>query len=324
MLLAVGITCFGAVLYFLRDVLAPFAMALFIKILLDPIIDYLEKKRFPRFAAIGATFTVAALLLVLIIGIVASSLSQLLNHADAYEARFLELVWDLVYSIPDGVGKRLDLGELVGLAVTGVKSFMSLLTSSIVGLMGESFVTGLFVVFFLLADKSQRPISRLQLNVEKKIRGYMTVKVGLSALTAVLTGSLLSLAQVDLALVFALLAFLLNFIPNIGSILAVLFPLPVLILSPKLTLTSSLGVFACLVVIQFIIGNLVEPKLIGDTLELNPVLVLFSLLLWGAVWGISGAILAVPLTAALKLLMEKPSSEDLEVLPRSTMILEER
>lgn len=309
-----ALTALGTVLYFLRGVLAPFAMAVFLNILIAPLISKLQEKGLPKPLAVGVTFLLSALAILLTLGVVASSLSQLLNHADEYEKRFQEILWDILYSVPDRIGEKLDIAEIFTLATSWLKSVLSFITSSFVGLMGQSTVIGLFVVFFLLSDTSQEKTSPLKQKIESKIRSYMTVKVGLSALTAGLTGALLSLSGVDLALVFALITFLLNFIPNIGSILAVVLPLPVLILSPNLSLQQSLFVLAAMVLVQFVIGNLIEPKLIGDKLQLHPVLVLFSLLLWGAVWGILGAVLAIPLTAALKLALENWSVSEGEDL----------
>ena len=322
----VGFTALGGVLFFLRDVLAPFAMALFLNVLFTPIIQNMQKRGFPKSIAIGTTFLISGVLLSITMVVVASSLSQLLSHAEAYQARFAELFWELLYSIPDAIGKHLDVETSFGFVTSGIQTGLSTLTSIIVGLMSQSLVVGLFLVFFLLSEREISTRSPMIADIEHKVRDYMTVKVILSTITAVLTGSLLSLAGVDLALVFALLAFLLNFIPNIGSILAVAFPFPILVLTPGLTFRQSMVVLFGLVIIQFVIGNLVEPKLIGNKLDMDPVLVLFSLLLWGAMWGIIGAILAVPITATLKALIlnqaHKPDAELIEPV-RETNHLEE-
>ena len=137
------------------------------------------------------------------------------------------------------------------------------------------------------------------------MKRYLLVKVGVSALTGVLVYITLSILKVDLALVFALFSFLFNFIPNVGSIIATLLPLPVVLLSPDMSLTRGLLALAIPGVIQFAIGNVVEPKVMGKSLGLHPVVVLCALVFWGVLWGFIGMLLAVPMTAVIKIILER-------------------
>jgi len=109
---------------------------------------------------------------------------------------------------------------------------------------------------------------------------------------------------VDLALMFGLLAFLLNFIPNIGSIIATLLPLPMVLVQSDATALSITLAVAVPGAVQLTVGNVIEPKLIGDALELHPVTVLLALILWGMLWGGVGMVLAAPLTAIIKILLD--------------------
>jgi predicted PurR-regulated permease PerM len=95
----------------------------------------------------------------------------------------------------------------------------------------------------------------------------------------------------------------LNFIPNIGSVIATLFPLLIGFLQYGFSLRVLL-VFAGLVVTQFIVGNIVEPRTTGRSLNLSPMVILISLIFWGYIWGVVGMMLAVPLTSALKIFCE--------------------
>ena len=332
--MSVGLVSVGIVLYFLRSILAPFAMAVFAKILLDPAIEEMKKKGLPRPLAIAVTFLLSAFVVTGVAGIVAGSIGQLTDHVDEYVARFQELLWDLLYSIPESLGKRLDVGEIFALAVKSFKAMIGSLTTSIVSLLGQLLVTGLFLVFFLLSETRDEDKSALQLKIEGQVRDYMIVKVALSLLTAILTGALLTIGQVELALVFALLTFVLNFVPNIGPLVAVALPIPLLVLSPKVGLSAGIAILAGLILVQFVLGNFIEPKLMGERLALNPILVLFSLLLWGAIWGIAGTLLAIPLTAAMKLALQaqlEPSASSQMILvgspeqiSRATVMLSEQ
>ncbi len=126
-----------------------------------------------------------------------------------------------------------------------------------------------------------------------------------SGTTGILVGLTLWLLGVELAMVFGLLAFLLNFIPSIGSVVSTLLPLPVVLLSPELSTAAKVAAIAVPGGIQFAVGNLVEPKIMGRSLDLHPVTVLLGLIFFGMIWGIIGMILATPIVAVTKIVLER-------------------
>jgi AI-2 transport protein TqsA len=157
---------------------------------------------------------------------------------------------------------------------------------------------GLLVVIFmifLLAGKgaAEPPEGSLRAQIDERIKRYLLTKVLVSGTTGILVGLTLSLLKVELAMVFGLLAFLLNFIPNIGSVIATLMPLPVVVLSPELSPVAKVLAFAIPGLIQFAVGNVIEPKIMGQSLDLHPVVVLLGLIFFGWLWGIIGMIVAV-------------------------------
>ena len=108
-----------------------------------------------------------------------------------------------------------------------------------------------------------------------------------------------------MALSFGVLAFLLNFIPNIGPIVASLLPIPLILLDPSGNIVWMVAVITATSTIQLISGNVVEPKLMGNSSDLHPVTILLGLMFWGMMWGIIGMFLATPITAAIKIVMER-------------------
>ena len=126
-----------------------------------------------------------------------------------------------------------------------------------------------------------------------------------SAMTGILVGTALGLLGIEMALAFGFMAFLLNFIPNIGSIIATLLPLPIVLLTPGISTTTIVLAIALPAAIQGVIGNVVQPRLMSKSLDLHPVAVLLALIVWGKLWGIVGMFLATPLTAVIKILLEK-------------------
>ena len=180
------------------------------------------------------------------------------------------------------------------------------LSSALMDLLSSGLVVLIFMFFLLLggsASKEKR--EGVWSKIESQIRSYIVTKTVISLFTGGLFGFVLWLFGIPLAFVFGVLAFLLNFIPNVGPVIASLLPMPLIFLNPDLSLTSMLTVASLAGMIQFGSGNIVEPKIMGDSFELHPVAILLTLMFWGMIWGIVGMFLATPITAAMKILFEK-------------------
>ena len=130
-----------------------------------------------------------------------------------------------------------------------------------------------------------------------KLKALINVFIGTSC------GCIWYLFSLDLAWLFGLITAVLNFIPNIGSVVATLLPIPLIFLDARLNWMSKLMCLLLPFAAHTIIGNYVEPKLFGRSLDLHPIVVLLSMSLWAAVWGVAGAILSVPLVAVLRVLL---------------------
>ena len=161
-------------------------------------------------------------------------------------------------------------------------------------------------MIFMVAGKqaARRPESVLS-EIEMRTKRYILTMVFTSSLTGFLVGLTLYFLGVPFAMMFGFLTFLMNFIPSIGSIIATLLPVPVVLLDPKLTPVGMILAVAVPGAIQFTIGNIVQPKIMGRSLDLHPITVLMSLVLFGLIWGIIGMFLATPIAAVLKFLCER-------------------
>ncbi len=183
---------------------------------------------------------------------------------------------------------------------------ISQLYSGLSELLGMTVMVSIFMFFLLLGNTSQdihqMPAWR---EIEEKIRSYIVTKTVISIFTGIAFGAVLWFYGVPLAVVFALLAFLLNFIPNVGPLIACALPVPLILLDPNLSIFGMVVVLVLASLVQFVSGNIVEPKIMGDSFELHPIAILLTLMLWGIIWGLPGMFLATPLTAAAKILLEK-------------------
>lgn len=195
---------------------------------------------------------------------------------------------------------------------------------------GYTFIVFLFMLYMLIEDteistvtqndyihvtqKEQDTVTQkhryglMRKQIDQQVQRYIVIKTLISAIVGFLIYLILGpLLNVKMANVFAVTTFLANFIPNVGAIVATLLPLPVLILDVDQSSLSILLAVMLPVGVHTIIGNFVEPKIFGDTMELHAVVVLLSLSLWFAVWGIPGAILAVPITAVIRIIVSNMS-----------------
>jgi len=321
-------------LFWLRAVLVPFVLALFIYYALVPLVEVQQRQlHLPRWLAIGATLTITVLLMVAVARIVSISVSQLVANADVYQQR-LEALADLAGRwlptlgiLPEGtvaawtrpmpaesldpaaVGTATEAvsgGDALRMLGTRISNMLVRVAGAMLGVLSQGILILIFIGFMFLGGGTH-PTARGGFlgEVENQIRRYILVKVGVSSMTGLLTGLILWILGVDLAMVFGLFAFLLNFIPSVGSIIATVLPLPVVLLDPQLSASLVVLALALPGSVQFLLGNVLEPRLMGHSLDLHPVAVMLSLILWGTIWGVVGMFLATPMTAVVKIMLER-------------------
>ncbi|TWT69470.1 AI-2E family transporter [Crateriforma conspicua] len=185
-----------------------------------------------------------------------------------------------------------------------VRDGIAMISQALISLVSTSVVVLIYVFFILLGSPTFKK-NRTMEEVDQQVRGYLSLKTLISIGTGFLFGLTLHLFGVPMALSFGVLAFLLNFIPNIGPIVASVLPVPLIILDPSGNVWWMVAVIVATGTIQLISGNVVEPKVMGDSSDLHPVTILLALMFWGMMWGIVGMFLATPMTAAMKILLER-------------------
>jgi AI-2 transport protein TqsA len=174
-------------------------------------------------------------------------------------------------------------------------------------LISNSALVAIFMIFILVGSKQARPRTAVPLldEIEQRVQKYITQMMLFSTAMGLLVGLVLWLCGVKFAGMFGFIAFLLNFIPNIGGIIATLLPLPIILLSPEMSIVAKVLALAVPAGIQFVTGNIIQPRFQGSALDLHPVVLLMALIFFGMIWGIVGAFLAVPITAVIRIVLEK-------------------
>jgi AI-2 transport protein TqsA len=297
----------GAALYYLRPVVIPFVLAVFFAYGLSPAVDFqVRALRLPRALALVATLLAGCALLVLFGLLVRRTALQISENAPVYGEQLQAIVDKVSAKLPLarlGVDAK-EIGPLLSASRESVRDAAGTLIGSVMAALSSGILVLLFLLFLMVGQPNPgAPRESLRAEIESSVKRYIVAKVLLSALTGALVGAALALLGVRFALVFGVLAFLLNFIPNLGSVVSTLLPAPVVLLDPELSLLAKILAFAIPAAIQFVVGNIVEAKVLGGSLGLHPITILLGLVFFGMIWGIVGMLLAAPILAVLKIVL---------------------
>ena len=288
--------------------MVPFVLAIFISYLVSPLVDVFRVHlKLPKALAVAITLLVAAALITLLALLITTSTRGLIDNIEVYRQRIIGLV-ERTFDVLDRRGIDLGQGDLlqglrdVNLLELPILSFVRSTAGMVVGLVTNGVLVLIFVIYLLIGRHPNQFRHGFYAEIDRKVRSYVVIKFITSATTGVLTWVILSLFGLDLALVFGVMAFLLNFIPSIGSVIATLLPLPVALIQFDSGVTITL-VILLPGAVQFTIGNIVEPLVMGEGLDLHPVTILLALVFWGLLWGVVGMLLAAPITAVLRIVL---------------------
>jgi AI-2 transport protein TqsA len=248
--------------------------------------------------------------IVMLIGI---SLREVQERLPYYATRFSHVAeetsgWLLRHGIvapAERIEHFVDSGSMMSLASAAVTSILDVASEGVLVLLIALFLLVELTTFQeklrVLWGRADDAFWRFQGAVHE-VQRYLMVKTVLSVLTGALTGICLALLQIDFTVLLALAAFLLNYIPNVGSIIAAVPAIAVALL--QYGPGRALGVAVGYIFIHVVVGNIVEPRVLGRTMGLSPFVVLLSMIFWGWLWGPVGALLSVPLTMVVKLVLE--------------------
>jgi len=292
-------------LVYTKSIMVPFVISLFVYSVATPIISWLQSKL--KIGRLNSTLIVGFLLLgifALMVFLMTISLESFLNDAGLYKEKIISFVHQggiLFNKMGLKIDDRLFKTELNKLPIL---NWIRGITGGIISLVGNSALVMVFVIFLMAGESKSYDDKKLYAQIQSKISRYVVTKLLTSLSTAFIVWLILIISGVDLAFLFALLTFLLNFIPNIGSLLATILPLPILFLQHGPGARMILVLFL-VGATQFLIGNILEPKMMGESMDLHPVTILIFLMFWGLVWGVPGMFLAVPITALLKIILSK-------------------
>ena len=295
------------------DILVQLLLALFFAIVLNPLVTWFIRRGVRRPFAITLVVTAMLVMLTALLGVLAASLNDFVAMLPDFNRALTRKIVQLqeylpflnLHINPERMLRRMDSERLMTWATT--------LMTQLSGAMASVLLLVMTVVFMLFEVRHVPYKMRFALNnpqihiagLHRALKGvshYLALKTLLSLWTGVIVWLGLELMGVQFALMWAVLAFLLNYVPNIGAVISAV--------PPMIQVLLFNGIYECILVgalflvVHMVIGNILEPRMMGHRLGMSTMVVFLSLLIWGWLLGPVGMLLSVPLTSVCKIWME--------------------
>ncbi|NBI40284.1 AI-2E family transporter [[Haemophilus] felis] len=307
------------------EIVVPFLLALFIAIICSPLVKFMTKRKIPLWLAISILLALILVIFFSFLGLINSTVKEFTASIPEYRLLLADrvnafLAFAHKWNIPITISRESIMQH------TDPSIVMDLISSTLLGFSGV--VTNIFVLMLVVilmlfeapaakyklalffAEKDSDPKNdnsdeHQVLHIDRILQGvidYLGIKTLMSVITGICIYFLLIAVDVQYAILWATVGFLLNYIPNIGSIITAI---PIIVQALLLNgLGVGIGVGVGILIINTVVGNILEPKVMGRTLGLSTLVVFLSLLFWGWLLGSVGMLLSVPLTMALKIILE--------------------
>ena len=316
-----------------KNLIIPFILALFIWLLIKEIklvmnkIPFVERK-FPSWLK----SVIASIFMFGVLGFITNLLVyniQELTHSSASFSANIDVMANKLNAAFD-INLRDMVGDYAG--DLDFTSILSTVVNSLTEMVGNAFLIVLYVLFLLIEEsifsnklsaiftEQQRfeKVNGIIMKIEEAVTDYIGLKTLVSLITGVLSYIVLFILGVDSPVFWAFLIFLLNFIPTIGSLVATLFPAIYALLQFG-ELTQFLLVLSLVGLVQVIVGNIIEPRIMGNALNISSLVAILSLSFWGWLWGITGMIVSIPITVMIVIVFAQfPSTRPVAILLSGT------
>ncbi|WP_051568309.1 AI-2E family transporter [Crocinitomix catalasitica] len=321
-----------AVVYILiigQNIIVPLILAFLFWFLIKELRNFAKrikfiKNRVPSWLLNSATVIVLYFIIAFVSHFLIINIQELSSNMDSYQSNLN--LFNQQFS--DRFGYDLMSQSQGALGDFDFTKILGAIINSFTDILGNIFMIGLYLLFMLLEEtvfeqkmqavfanvSNKREIRSAITKIDTAVGDYIVLKTIVSLITGTLSFIGLRIIGVDSPLFWAFLIFVLNFIPTIGSLIGTIFPAIIAVLQFG-DLNMGLVVLAVIGGIQLVVGNIVEPKLMGNSLNISSLVVILSLSLWGAIWGILGMILSVPITVILIILFAQfPSTKNIAII----------
>lgn len=324
----IGIIAIAIVVYILRElktIFLPLTFAIFLSFLFQPLNRFLKKKRIPTSINIALMVIIILFTFTIIGTVVYTSASSFVTDFPKYEARITGSIQHIITTLDIPME---DVTDYLNNKVNWLQMADKLSLSKIIsGTMGnfidfliKLLLTVAFMIFIIL--EREKITSRIgaviteddvihthlvMSKIETEVKTYIVNKTLISVATGLISMFFVAIYGIDFVIMSGLLIFVLNYIPNIGSIVASAFPILICFIQYGIS-WQLFAISTSLIATQMVMGNFIEPKVMGTGLKLSPLFVLISLIFWFWIWGPVGMIVAVPITSALNRIIKEIES----------------
>ena len=299
------------------DIVTQFLMSIFVAVIATKPVHFLEKKGVPSGVAIAIVLILVILITSFFGGLIGASIGRFTNNIDAYNES-VTLAFHGFFTYLESIGVNVSKEGIASSLDPGtIMNFTAKVLNGLGGLMGNMAMI-LLIVAFMLAESSSygvklkailnQPDSSLKniTNAMSQVNQYLGIKTITSLSTGAIIGVMLWLIGVDFPFMWGLIAFLMNYIPNIGSFIAAI---PAMLMAfVSVGFGGMMWTGAVFFVVNITIGSFIEPRIMGKGLGISTLVVLLSLIFWGWILGTTGMFLSIPLTLAAKIAFESNSS----------------
>jgi len=306
----------------LQSILLPFFIALIISFLFEPYYEWLKLKKVP-----GALALVIVIITILIIANITSvflitSINAFTNEIPKYTEKSKNIVDAITFNLNNWgffnqyIKNSFDISKVVN--GEAIASIATNFFSSIISLFGNVVLILIYVIFLLsefgsirkrifraFSSNRSRKIADILTDIFGDVKKYLVGKTLINLSYGILVTIILWSFGIDFFIVWGFLAFLMAYIPTIGSMISTILPFVTALIQFDGELTRPIIILILMIVSANVVGNIVEPKILGDKLNLSPILLLFSLIFWGYLWGLIGMILSVPIMSMIKIVLGK-------------------
>ena len=291
-------------------IIVPFLLALFMATILSPFFLWLKKIGLGEVFALIIIVLFLLLVISLMVTLVGSSVQDFSHNVPLYEIKLRNDLSQII-DILDKWGVHIPKEDFVNLFQTGnLMRYIATTLKSLGSLLTNSFMI-ILTITFMLMEISQFTAKIEQTNsnsliqlikISDKIKHYILLKAATSAATGIIIAIILEIFGIHYAILWGLVAFTLNFIPSIGSIIAAV---PAIIMAiVQYDFTVAFFVMIAYLVVNILIGSIIEPRILGRGLGLSTLVVFLSLIFWGWLLGPIGMLLSVPLTIMIKIALD--------------------
>ncbi|WP_020404184.1 AI-2E family transporter [Gracilimonas tropica] len=307
----------GYVLAIAEKFLIPLVLALFLWYLVNMLAKRFGELRvgrwtLPAWLQFLLSGFVILLIVILILNVLTGSISAMIEAAPSYQEKLIKMITELE-GWPRFIAMALPLNPITetnidGLVQNAAAEFGNFLVN--IGLiaiymfflfMEQRYISGK-LASVSPTEKQLNRLSKLLKEIDHDVQAYLGVKTFVSLLTSVISWVIMWLTGLEFAGFWALMIFVLNFIPNLGSIIATILP-GIMALVQFETVTPFFIILIGIGTVQFLIGNVMEPAMMGRSLNISPLVIIISLVAWGVLWGIPGMFLSIPITMVAILIM---------------------